>query len=391
MFGPRITLFELFSFKVRIDLSWLLLAGLIAWGLAGGYFPAVAPGFDEATYWAMGVVGFLGLAASIVAHELAHALVGRRYGMSIRGITLFLFGGIAEMEEEPSHPRGEALMALAGPAMSLGLALLCLGLGLAAAHLQVPPLAPVLFYLAFINGLLAGFNLVPAFPLDGGRVLRAVLWSRTGDLAWATAVAGRLGGWLGLLLMAAGVWQIVTDSAVAGAWWVLIGLFLRAAAGAAVHQQRQRLAFAGERVRQFMESHPLTVGPEVRLDRLVADYFESYALACFPVVAEQRLLGRVCLAAVRKIPADAWPAYTVAQAMEPCPAEAMVAEDAEAAVAFRRMRTLGRRHLLVMRGDRLVGLVRQVSLLNFLAASRRASRAVRPANDDTPPRRRAGE
>jgi Zn-dependent protease len=393
VFGRRVTLFELFSFKVRVDLSWLLLAALITWGLAAGYFPATAPGLEAAAYWSMGFAGFIGLAASIVAHEMAHALVARRYGMPIRGITLFLFGGIAEMEEEPNSPRGEAMVAIAGPLMSLAVGIACFGAGIALAHPGLAPdplrlVAPVLSYLAFINGLLVAFNLVPAFPLDGGRVLRAALWGWKGDVVWATRIAGRMGAWLGLLLMAGGVYELAMGSAVGGVWWVLIGLFVRAAARAAVYQQEQRSRFHGERVRRFAEAHPVTVAPELPLNRLVEDCFEAYYLAGFPVIAEDgRLTGRVLLAKVKTVPPERWPDLTVADVMEPCPAEALVQADAEAASAYGRMRAGGRRQLLVVQGERLVGLVRLVSLQNYLAMNRRLQ-GRDAANDDV--RRRSG-
>lgn len=394
MFGRRVTLFELFSFKVRVDASWLVLAGLIVWGLAAGYFPAAAPGLEAAAYWGMGLVGFVGLAASIVAHEMAHALVARRYGMPIRGITLFLFGGIAEMEEEPASPRGEALMAIAGPLMSLALAAACFGAALALSHPGLAPwpialVAPVLSYLAFINGLLAVFNLVPAFPLDGGRVLRALLWGWTGDIVWATRIAGGMGSWLGLLLMAGGVYELALGSAVGGLWWVLIGLFVRAAARGAVRQQEQRSRFGGARVRRFTEPHPVTVTPELTLQRLVDDCFETYDLGSVPVVeADGRLAGRVLLSQVRSVPRERWPALTVADVMEPFPGEAMVRADAEAASAHARMRGTGRRQLMVVGADgRLVGLIRLASLQNYLALHRPPP----AANDDRRPGgRRAG-
>ncbi len=376
MFGRRIRLFEVFSFKVSIDLSWLVLAVLIVWGLAVGYFPHLAPGLPAAAYWSMGLAGFLGLAASIVAHELAHALVARRYDMPIRGITLFLFGGVAEMDDEPSSPRGEALMAIAGPAMSLALALLCWGAAWLALHPGLLPpeaalAAPILSYLALINGLLVAFNLVPAFPLDGGRVLRAVLWSWRGDILWATRVAGRAGGALALALMAAGLWQIVAGHLLGGAWWILIGLFVRAAARASVAQQLQRAAFRGARVGQFMESEPLAVPPQITVERLAADYFEPYGLASLPVVEDGRLVGRVRHARLRELPAETWPRRSVREVMEPCPEEATITADATAGLAHARMRRTGRRHLLVVEDGALVGLVRLTRLLNVLALRRR--------------------
>ncbi len=236
MFGSRLTLFEVLGFKVHIDASWLLLAGLIVWSLAAGYFPAVAPGRGAAAYWAMGLAGLIGLALSLVVHELAHSLVARRHGMVIAGITLFLFGGIAEMAAEPKAPKGEFRMAIAGPLTSLALAGLAWGAMLAAGAAGISagnPVLAVVDYLATINLFLAAFNMVPAYPLDGGRVLRAALWAWRGDLAWATRMASASGVACGFALMALGAWSAATGAWVAGLWWFVLGLFLRTAALAA--------------------------------------------------------------------------------------------------------------------------------------------------------------
>lgn len=231
--ATRLTLFDLFGFKVRIHASWLLLAALIVWSLAAGYFPHAAPGLAVSTYWGMGLAGLVGLAGSIVVHELAHSLVARRYEMPIAGITLFVFGGVAEMENEPKTPKGEFLMAVAGPVMSVAIAVLMY----AVASLVVRWggggggwAVAVLAYLALINLLLAIFNLIPAFPLDGGRMLRAALWAWRGDLMWATRMASFSGVTIGMAIMGLGLWLALTGSTITGLWWVLIGFFVRTSA-----------------------------------------------------------------------------------------------------------------------------------------------------------------
>ncbi len=176
MFGKRLTLFRLFGFAVQVDLSWLLIAVLVTWSLATGFFPQRYPDVSHAGYWLMGALGALGLFASIIFHEFWHSLVARRYGLHIRGITLFVFGGISEMSEEPENPKTEFLMAAAGPISSIVLAMFCYLIYLWGKHGGwAEMLTGVLGYLDFINGLLAAFNLVPAFPLDGGRILRSAL------------------------------------------------------------------------------------------------------------------------------------------------------------------------------------------------------------------------
>lgn len=226
MFGRRLTLFTLFGFGIRVDASWLALAALILWSLGGVYFPAVMPALPSVLHWVMAVAGLLGLMASLVVHEMAHALVARSYGLPIGGITLFLFGGVAELEAEPETPATEILMAAAGPAMSLALAVLAYGGAMVADGWA----GPVLAYLGVVNLMLAGFNLVPAFPMDGGRMLRAALWAWRGDLDWATRMASVAGMALGLVVMAVGLWQLVEGNYAGGLWWMLIGLFIRMSA-----------------------------------------------------------------------------------------------------------------------------------------------------------------
>ena len=189
MFAGSIPVFRLAGFQVRIDGSWIVFAVLITWSLARGYFPSVYPGLPESAYWAMGFVGLIGLALSIVLHEFAHALVARRYELPVHSITLFIFGGVVEMEGAPPRPEAEFSMLAAGPIVSFLLALVFYILALVAIGGGVALLPSIALYLAYVNFTIAAFNLAPAFPLDGGRVLRAALWGLLGDFGRATQLA----------------------------------------------------------------------------------------------------------------------------------------------------------------------------------------------------------
>ena len=198
----KIELFSLSGFKVSLDPSWFILAVLITWSLATSYFPFSYENLSKQTYWLMGVAGALGLFVSIVLHEFAHSWVARRNGLPMKGITLFIFGGVAEMTEEPPSPEVEFRVAVAGPIASIVISVACFAMTLAGRQVPLPvPVTGVLAYLALINLVLVAFNAVPAFPLDGGRVLRSVLWRWKEDLRWATRITSRIGGGFGLLLI----------------------------------------------------------------------------------------------------------------------------------------------------------------------------------------------
>jgi Zn-dependent protease len=209
-------------------------------------------------YWWMALAATIGLFLSIIFHETAHSLVARHYGMHIRGITLFIFGGVAEMVSEPSSARAEFLMALAGPVASLVLAAaLFLLVGVADQFDGTKAVAGVLWYLGLLNGMLALFNIVPAFPLDGGRMLRATLWAWRGDIAWATRIAAAAGELFGILLIVLGVLEIMRGDFVGGIWRCLIGLFLRAAASASYQQTIAQRLLGDVSVAQVMTSNPI--------------------------------------------------------------------------------------------------------------------------------------
>ncbi len=238
MVGRRLTLFALFGFPIRIDASWLLLAVLVVWSLGTGYFPVVVPGLPVWQYGIMGGVGLIGLASSLVAHELSHALVARHFRMRINGITLFIFGGVAELADEPPSARAEFLMAIAGPIASIIVAIVVHVTAAAIGGVAPVTIVAVLEYLAVINFILGVFNLIPAFPLDGGRCLRAGLWAWRRDMGWATKIAALTGQGLGLLLMAFGLYTVVTGSLIIGGWWAVMGLFVRKAAAQSARYHR---------------------------------------------------------------------------------------------------------------------------------------------------------
>lgn len=369
VFGRPIEIVALFGIRIRIDPSWFIVAVLVTWNFAALVFPAQLPGRAPATYWSMGVAGALGFFLSVLLHELSHAVVARTYGVHVRAITLFIFGGLAEMPVEPPTPQAELVIAAAGPAASFGLALACGGLTLVGSIAGWPAaVISVLGYLGILNGTLGLFNLVPALPLDGGRILRAVLWGWRRDLRWATRVASATGSGFGLLLIGLGVVSLVSGNFSSGLWLFLIGLFLRNAASASYQQLLLRRTLEGEPVSRFMHADPVTVPRAISVLELVQSYIYRYHFKMFPVVDDSgRLLGCVTARRVRELPRDEWDRQTVGALAERCSPENTVRADTDALEALTRMSRSGASRLMVVDDDRLLGILSLKDLLHFFS------------------------
>jgi Zn-dependent protease/predicted transcriptional regulator len=368
MFGKRITLFKLLGFEVKIDWSWLIIAALVTWSLSAGLFPQHYPGLPAWTYWAMGVIGALGLFASIVFHEFCHSIVARKRGLPMKGITLFVFGGVAEMGEEPASAATEFMMAVVGPLSSLVLAAVCYGsfhVGRGIGWSE--PIVGVIGYLAYINGLLAAFNLLPAFPLDGGRILRSILWGIKGDLRWATRVSSNIGVGFGILFVFVGLYQFFQGNVIGGVWSFLIGMFLQGAARASYQRIVLRNALEGETVRRFMTMDPVAAPPSISVKELVEDYVYKYHFKMFPVIESGRLVGCVTTRQIRDLPREEWPAKKVGELATQCSPENTIDPDTDAVKALSAMSETGKSRLLVTEGSRLVGVVALKDMLRFLA------------------------
>jgi Zn-dependent protease/CBS domain-containing protein len=368
MFGKRIPLFKLFGFKVNVDASWLILAVLVTWSLAKGLFPYYFTGFSNSTYWWMGIAGALGLFMSIIFHEFCHSLVARQFGLQMKGITLFIFGGVAEMESEPKSAKAEFLMAIAGPLSSI-----LLGGFFYLVHIAAisagwsSPVNGVLLYLMIINLILAGFNLLPAFPLDGGRVLRSILWSVKGNLRWATRIASGLGSAIGVFMIIFGVLSFIAGSFIGGIWYFLIGLFIRQASRMSYSQLVMRNALAGEQIQRFMKTDPVTVSSSLPVDQLVSDYFYKFHYKMFPVSDGNGLKGCVTSKQVKELAREEWNRHTVKDVLIPCSEENAVSSQTDALQALSLMNRTGNSRLMVVDNNRLLGVVTLKDMLKFLS------------------------
>ncbi|MDP2306826.1 MAG: site-2 protease family protein [Pseudomonadota bacterium] len=367
MFGRRFPLLRLFGFQVRADAGWLIIALFVTWSLALGAFPAIVPGLSAGVYWVMGFVGAMGLFASILLHEVSHALVARRYGLETRFITLWLFGGVAETVSEPPSALVELRVALAGPLCSFLLAIAAMALGLAVDYAGLPvAVASLLVYLGWMNLVLAIFNMLPGFPLDGGRVLRAILWQVRGDLYSATRAASRVGQGIGIFLMAAGVLVGLGGNLLGALWWILIGSFLRRAAVSSMQQLDIQRVLEGVAVHRVMDRVPLVVSQSLSLERFVQDYAFVRGRMRFPVTQGDQLVGYVDVADVRAIPEADWPVRTVESVARPPSPSAVIDPDANGAEALRRMQEADATTLLVASDGRLEGVVTLDDLVRIL-------------------------
>jgi Zn-dependent protease/CBS domain-containing protein len=314
LIGRPFRVATLFGIPIKVDWSWLVIVGLITASFAFMFsqeFPRLSWPFS----FLMGAAVSVLLFASVLAHELSHALVALQHRIPIRGITLFIFGGAAEMGEEPPDAAAELWVALAGPVMSLALAVGFGGLYWFGSGWLPSPVTGVVKYLGLMNGMLVAFNVVPGFPLDGGRVLRAVLWGIWGDLRAATRVASALGSGFATLIMLLGILLFVSGNPVGGIWYVFIGLFLRMAAQASYHQMMMRDSLRGFKVRDLMNPDVVSVSPQTHLEQIVHGVVLTSGRTEFPVVEGGRLLGMVGVAEIRAVDRSLWRHVTASEVM----------------------------------------------------------------------------
>lgn len=308
----------------------------------------------------MGLVGMLGLFICILLHELGHALVAKIYKVPTAQITLFIFGGIAEIKKEPPTPRAEFFIAIAGPIVSLFLS------GLFYLLIGGPPfIHGVLSYLAAVNAVIAVFNMIPAFPLDGGRVLRALLWGWKNNYAWATTIATRLGWGFGLALIILGLVSFIFGNFLAGLWLVIIGLFLQGAATSSQTQLTVGRALKNEKVQSFMKRDPESVSPDLTIAQFVEHHVYQSHHHLYPVTDNHRLLGYITLHEVKTLSPSQWPHKTVQELM--LPLLQTITPQTNALEALNFMRESNQPTLLVVDGQKLVGLLTAQDLFKQIA------------------------
>ena len=339
---------------IGLNWSWIVVFALIVWTWATGIFPETNPGLSDGAYVAMALVGALLFFLSLLLHELGHAVEARREGMEIEGITLWLFGGVAKFKGLFPSAGAEFRIAVAGPAVSVALG----GLFVAAAVVGLPEHADaVAAWLGYVNFTLVVFNLVPALPLDGGRVLRSILWYLRGDFAGATHVAAAVARGIGYLMIGGGLALLIFLNAFSGAWLAFVGWFLLQAAGAEDRYLLARQALGGLRVRDLMVRDPVTVRADSTLGEFMDDVVWTRRYTTYPVTEDGRTVGLLPFRCVAEIPRSEWDDRRVSECMISRDDLPVVAEGDELIDAAAELAESDVRRALVLDGERLVGLL----------------------------------
>jgi Zn-dependent protease/CBS domain-containing protein len=364
VFRHTIPIGRVLGIPINLDYSWFLIAALITWMLAVSYYPVEFKGGTSIEYWLMGAVTAVLFFASIVVHELAHSWVALRFKVPVSRITLFIFGGVSQIAGEPPSASAEFLIAVVGPLTSFALA--AVFFLLEPLLVNVTPALAVAKYLALINGILGLFNLTPGFPLDGGRVFRAVVWGINKNFRRATLIAASTGRFFGFLFIVWGVWQALRGNVANGLWIAFIGWFLESAAGAQAQQQMVQGLLVGHKVSEAMGNACTHVSGDTSLQKLIDQEVLSHGRQCFLVDRGDRVVGLLTLHNIKEIPRPSWTTATAAQAMIPNEKLNRIDPKAELWTAMEKMGRDGINEMPVMLGNDLVGLLSTGDIIKYL-------------------------
>lgn len=362
--------------EIGIHYSWFFILALITFSLANSFFPTANPAWSAATRWSLGLTSALLLFVSVLIHELAHSVVAKSKGFPVEGITLFLLGGVSNLQAEARRAKDEFVISAVGPATSLALGVLFLlvlvligGDPLASTPLQsgvraLSPLHAILGYLWFINLLLAFFNMMPAFPLDGGRVLRSIIWAFSGNFATATKISARTGQAVGFMMIAFGVYQVILGN-LGGLWFALIGWFLQSAAGASLREMEADAVMKGVHVRDVMRPSLASVDPGMSVFDVVYNHLMQDGVRAMPVCEGDRLAGIISLTDVKKVHRDSWPATPVREIMTAIPVHSVEPhEDLSDALGLLAEYSIHQSPVLYE--GRLIGMINRADIIEYL-------------------------
>ena len=363
--GSSIKLGRVLGVVMGVHCSWFFIFALVTWMFASSIFGEFYPEWTEAQRWIGGAFVALIFFLSVLTHEMSHAIVSNRNGLPVRGITLFVFGGVANLTKEPDSPGLEFRIAIVGPLTSL-----TIGALFAAAWAALRPvsdgLAGIAANLAIINSSLALFNMLPGFPLDGGRVFRSIVWRRNNNRLRATRTAARAGEWIAYGIMGIGVLYTLIGGVVSGIWFILIGLFLRNASSASYEQLVIEATLSGIRVSDVMRTDVESIPPDVSIEELVQEHVLRRNARCFAVLAAGEFAGLVTLSDIRKVPRDEWPMTSVYRAMTPATRLHTVAPSENLTKVLQMMATFDVNQLPVVYGRDLVGMLNRADVLRYI-------------------------
>ncbi len=348
---------------IGLDYSWFLVFALLTWVFAAAYYPAEFRGWGAGQYWSIAALTSVVFFASVLLHELGHSVVARRYGVRVRRITLFIFGGVAEMESEPPTATAEFWIAIAGPIVSFLLAGLFQVFAQASA--SVEPALALGKYMAYLNGTLALFNLIPGFPLDGGRVFRAIVWGASHNFHRATLIAANVGRFIAFLFILLGVWLVLEGNLGAGLWIAFIGWFLESAAAAQVHQEVFQNLLAGHSVYEVMNKAYADVSPGTTLHQIVQHHVIGGGVRSFVVKDGSNPLGLLTLGKIKAVPPDEWPTTTAAQAMVPLTQLRSISPQAGIWTLLKEMTSEDLDQVPVMANGDILGIVSKESISTY--------------------------
>ena len=366
MFRHTVRLGKIFGIDVDLDYSWFVVFGLLTWVLAVSYYPAEFKNWSRGEYWLMGAVTAIMLFVSVLLHELGHSVVAKRFGVSVPRITLFIFGGVSQIATEPPTATAEFWIAAAGPAVSFALAGIFWELRVVFA--SIPPLLALTKYLALLNLMLGAFNLIPGFPLDGGRVFRAIVWGVTRNFHRATVIAALTGRFFGFLLVFLGVWQALAGNFFNGMWTAFIGWYLESAATSQAQQLRVKDLLAGHKVSEMMSRDCTRVPSDLTLQDLVDKYVLGAGQRCFVVSRGDETIGLVTLSQLNKVPRSSWSTTNVAEVMISSDKLASTPANAEAWTTIESMGRNGIDQIPVVEGNKIIGVFSRDDLVHYLGA-----------------------
>lgn len=353
--------------EIEVNFSWLIIFGLVTYMLATSYLPGIYPDWAPSLRWIVGGIMALLLFTSVLLHELSHSFVSKSLGIQVKKISLFIFGGIAQMEGEPDEPTKELKIAIAGPAMSLFLAALFILLANRFGAIGAPKaIIAIVTYMYSINLVLAIFNLIPAFPMDGGRVLRAIIWHFSGNLEKATKIASYLGGVFGYFLIFLGIFWMFNGDIINGIWFLFIGWFIHQSSQSSYQYTVMTNRFSKIHVSEFMTEKIVIVDYQLSIQELVDSYFYKYKFANFPVRKNKEIMGIVNIESVKKIPKESWSQTTVGSITTPLEDNLIVSPDDPVSTAMEKLFANDIGKVLVMNQSKLIGMISKADMLNYM-------------------------